>query len=354
MARYLVVLNLGSMKNQDVPIFFSHPEAEFLHTGVGRDIFGAQKCPTRQILADVRNGKYDLVISGRSEFPVFNPRKGFLKNLVDTAGKFLRYPHLISGKFPYKKISTGLVGLDCQCSPIIDNGRFQELDRAICYFKRDLPQNPCNAFLYTHPKTECSGNVLHTVPFNRWVSKLRPISLGINDTLAVKLAAIEMPKKTDVFFAGETSLRLNRLTGIRQLERLKSEGFNIDIATERLPFDEFIQRCAQAYLVWSPEGLAWDCYRHYEAGAAGSVPLMQSPPSYCYAPFRDNENAIYYYLEGDHLAVRVRRALQNRARLVEMGQAARQHVLKWHTHLALSRYVIAETKRTLAESQMKH
>jgi hypothetical protein len=53
-------------------------------------------------------------------------------------------------------------------------------------------------------------------------------------------------------------------------------------------------------------------------------------------------------VEGDHLAVRVRQALQNRARLVEMGRAARRHVLQWHTHLALSRYVIEETRRTLA------
>ena len=350
MARYLVVLNLSCKNNQDVPIFSSHPEAEFLHTGVGRDIFGAQKRPTRQILADVRNRKYDLVISGRSEFPTFNPRKGLLKNLVDTAGKYLRQPHLFSGKFPYAKISTGLVGLDCQCCSIIDNGRFQELDRAICYFKRDLPQNPCNAFLYTHRKAECNINVLIAEPFKSWVPKLRPISLGINDALAAKLAVIETPKKTDVFFAGDIAFKPSRLAGIRQLEWLKSEGLNIDITTERLPHDEFIQRCARAYLVWSPEGIAWDCYRHYEAGAAGSVPLMQSPPSYRYAPFIDNENAIYYYLEGDHLAARIRQALQNRARLVEMGQAARQHVLQWHTHLALSRYVINETRRTLTES----
>jgi hypothetical protein len=63
----------------------------------------------------------------------------------------------------------------------------------------------------------------------------------------------------------------------------------------------------------------------------------------------DNEHTIYYRVEGDHLAVRVRQALQNRHRLVEMGQAARQHVLTWHTHGALSRYVIEETKHTLAE-----
>lgn len=352
MARYLVVGNLGYVEKQDMKIFFSNPEAEFLHTGPGRDVNGVQKRSAREILADARRGQYDLIISGSSRFPSFNPRKGFFHNLVNVTGKLLREPQLLlSGPFPHAGIPTHLVGLDCECCPIIDNRRFRELDRAICYFKRDLPQNPCNAFLYTHPKVECSGNVLRTAPFNRWVPKLRPISLGINDALAAKLAAIEAPKISDVFFAGDVSLRPNRLAGIRQLERLKSEGFKIDIATQRLPHDEFIQRCAQAYLVWSPEGFGWDCYRHYEAAAAGSVPLMQSPPIYGHAPFMDNEHTIYYYVEGDHLAVRVRQALQNRARLAEMGRAARQHVLKSHTHLALSRYVIEETKRTQAAMQ---
>jgi len=337
---------------QDMKIFFSHPEAEFLHTGPGRDVNGVQKRTARQILADARRGEYDLIIAGNSRFPGFNPRKGWLRNLANLAGKYFQHPHLlVSASRPYAGISTRLAGLDCECCQVIDNQRFRDLEQSVCYFKRDLPQNPCNAFLYTHPKTENSGNVLCTKPFSRWVPKLRPISLGIADAEAAKLAGMNAPKITDVFFAGDVSRRPNRLAGLPQLEQLKAEGFSIDISTQRLPYAEFIQRCAQAYLVWSPEGLGWDCYRHYEVGAAGSVPLMQSPPIYGHVPFRDGENAVYYYVEDNHLAVRVRQALQDRARLVEMGQAARRHVLKYHTHLALSRYVIAETQRTLREGE---
>lgn len=350
MARYLVAGNMGYVQKPDMKIFFSHPEAEFLHVGPGTDFFGVQKRPSREILVDARGGKYDLIITGSSLIPGFNPRKSLLRNLANIARKYIRQPNLVvSGRFPHRKVPTMLAALDCEDNSIIDNGRFQEVERAVCYFKRELPQNPCNAFLYVHPKTECNGNVLRTEPFSHWVPKLRPISLGIDDVSAAKLASISTPKKTDVFFAGSTSLRPNRMTGIRQLERLKAEGFNIDIARERLPRDEFIQRCAQAYLVWSPEGFGWDCYRHYEISAAGSVPLLQSCPLFRHAPLIDNEHAIYYQVEGGHLATRVRQALQNRARLVEMGQAARQHVLKWHTHLALSRYIIEETKSTFMQ-----
>lgn len=347
MARYLAVGNLGYKEKQDMKILFSHPEAEFLHLGPGRDVFGIQKRRSREIFADLKRKKYDLICAGSTRFPRFNPRKGFLNNLANVAGKYFQHPHLIFDRFPYAQNADRLVGLDLECCPVIDNRRFLELDLCICYFKRDLPQNPCNAFLYTHFKTECSGNVLQTPPFDRWVSKLRPISLGIDDSTAAQLAAVDIPKKTDVFFAGDLANRPNRMSGIHHLEHLKSEGYNIDIALERIPYDEFIRRCAQAYIAWSPEGLAWDCYRHYEVAASGTVPLMQVSPSYCYAPFMDGENALFYNVEGNHLAARVRQALQNRARLMEIGRAARQHVLQWHTHGAIGRYVIKEALRTL-------
>jgi hypothetical protein len=348
MPRYLVAGNLGYVEKPDLKIFFPHPEAEFLHVGPGKDVFNIQKRPSRLILADARSGKYDLVISGSSLFPNFNPRKGFFRNAANLLRKFMQNPRLLrSGRLPHWQIPTALAVLDCEDNPIVDNRRFRELEQAVCYFKRELPQNPCNAFLYTHPKTECNGNVLRIEPFKRWVPKLRPISLGIDDASAEKLARLAVPKKTDIFFGGTTELRPNRITGIQQLERLKAEGFKVDIITEKIPRAEFLERCAQAYLVWSPEGFGWDCYRHYEVAAAGSVPLLQTCPLFRHAPFLDNETAIYYQVEGDHLAVRVRQALQNRARLIEMGEAARQHVLKWHTHLALSRYVIEETRRTL-------
>lgn len=354
MARYLVIGNLGYKEKQDMKIFLSHPEAEFLHLGPGRDVFGVQKRPSREILADVKREKYELIYAGSTRFPYFNPRKGFFKNLAHVVGKYFQNPHLILDRFPYAQNAARLAGLDLECCPVIDNRRFRVLDLCICYFKRDLPQNPCNAFLYTDSKTECSGNVLNTPRFNGWVRKLRPISLGIDDALAAKLAVIEGPKKTDVFFAGDLSCRPNRMSGFHHLKRLKSEGYNIDIALERIPHEEFIRRCAQAYMVWSPEGFAWDCYRHYEVGASGSVPLMQISPSYCYSPFMDGENAIFYNVECDHLAVRVRQALQNRARLAEMGRAARWHVLRWHTHEALGRYVVEETFRTLGQTRHRN
>jgi hypothetical protein len=227
------------------------------------------------------------------------------------------------------------------------------LRNSICYFKRELPQNPCNAFLYTTSKTQCSGNVPNLHFFRGAITKLRPISIGVDADTCRDLAKYDVPKKTDVFFAGDCANRLNRQRGLKQLEKLRAEGYAIDIAQDRLTREEFLRRCAQAHIVWSPEGFGWDCFRHYEVALVGSVPLMQMPTIYRYAPLNDDEHGLYYFVEEDHLAARVRRALQNRARLVEMGIAGRRHVLERHTLDALSRYVIEETRRTLAELPVK-
>jgi hypothetical protein len=352
MSRYLAVGNLSETHTRDIKLFFPHPEFEFLNIGQGADIYGRQRRPTRTILADARRGKYDLVVAGKLFYPFFNPRKGAVRNLFNLARNVIQHPNIINGRiFPFSKFDGRLVGIDMQDSPVIDNSRFHILQHCVCYFKRELPQNPSNAFLYTTAKTEEGGNVLNLKYFRDLVGKLRPISLGVETAGADDLLACETIKKTDVFFAGGMVNHVNRQRGLKQLESLQAKGYAIDIAHERLPRQEFLKRCAQAYLVWSPEGGGWDCYRHYEAALAGSVPLMQSPPIYRYAPFMDDVNACYYCIEDDHLAWRIQQALQSRGRLAEMGLAAREHVLKWHTFEALTRYVLQETQRTLQENK---
>lgn len=347
MARYLAVGNCYDKDWCDLRIFFSSAEIEFLNTGPDKKWRGLQRRPDRAILRDARHGKYELILAGDTGFPYFNPRKNLLRNLGNTVWKTLRHPNLLAGRrFPFSRLAAPLAGLDLSDSMVVDNRRFRVLESCVCFFKRELPQNPSNAFLYTTSKTENSCNVTNLEFFRNAIGKLRPISLGVDTATARRLAEIRSEKRVDVFYAGALENRLNRQAGLKQLERLKAEGYAVDVAGERLPQDEFFRRCAQAHIVWSPEGNGWDCWRHYEAALAGSVPLMQSPTIRRHAPLRDEAHAIYYFVEEDHLAVRVRQALQNRPRLIEMGRAARQHVLTWHTHEALSRYVIEETQRT--------
>jgi hypothetical protein len=360
MARYLIVGNLS--KNQtpdikapwDIRIFFDHPEAEFLNSGPRADIFDKQRRPTRAILADARRGAYDLIVLGNTFYPAFNPRKGWLRNAANFVKQSALHPNLlVSAFFRHMGNRTPLVGLDMEDVPIVDNSRFPVLRRAVCYFKRELPQNPCNAFLYTNSKTQCNGNVMQLKFFREAIAKLRPISIGVDNETCRQLLQYNFPKKTDVFFSGDCTNRINRQRGLEQLEILRREGYAIDVVHERLPREEFLRRCAQAHIVWSPEGYGWDCFRHYEVALVGSAPLMQTPTIYRYAPLEDGVHGIYYYVENDGLAVRVRQALQNRSGLIAMGQVARRFVLEKHTLQALSGYVIQETRDALAGSRVR-
>lgn len=330
-------------------IFLSNPEVEFLNTGSTADLMIRPQRAPSEMVKDAINGKYELIFAGNNAFPYPNPRKSWFKNYANLAWSLLRHPELMTGgRFPYAKLGSRLAAIDLDDRPIIDNRWFGILESCVCYFKRELFQNPCNSFLYTSARTECNGNIMHSEKHRGWIEKLRPISLGVAPDFCKKYSTLAVPKKTDIFFAGFTDNRPNRAAGLRQLRRLADEGFAIDIVEERLPHEEFVRRCAQAYIVWSPEGFGWDCLRHYEAAVTGSVPLMQSPGIRRYAPLMDGEHALYYYIEGDHLAQRIRESLKNRTRLIEMGLSARRHVLKFHTFEALSQYVIDETKRTVA------
>ncbi len=330
-------------------IFLSNPEVEFLNTGAASDVLTVPHRKVRDVMQDVLAGRYDLIFAGNNAFPYPNPRKLWIKNLANLAWEVARQPNLLAGgRFPYARVGSRLAGIDMDDRPVIDNRWFSLLDACVCFFKRELPQNPCNAFLYTSARTECNGNVLHLENYRRWMAKLRPISMGIAPEICAQYSALEVPKKTDVFFAGDTTNRPNRIAGLRQLELLAKAGYSIDLVRGKVPREEFFLRCAQAHIVWSPEGFGWDCWRHYEVGLLGSVPLMQSPTIQRYAPLAEDEHALYYFIEGDHLARRIRQALQNKPRLVEMGRAARAHVLRHHTYEALGRYVIEETRRSQA------
>ena len=88
---------------------------------------------------------------------------------------------------------------------------------------------------------------------------------------------------------------------------------------------------ARAWLTWSPEGLGWECFRHYEAPFAFSVPIINSPTIIRYRPLIDGIHAFYYCPdEPNALAEKVKTALGDKKRLREMAERAHAHVLKYH------------------------
>jgi hypothetical protein len=207
------------------------------------------------------------------------------------------------------------------------------LDRSSLYFKRELPSDNWQAF---------AGTLHWRVPTPRFrsraknrarIAKLRPISLGV--PFGGTNRAVVLP-------AGEEK-SIVRERGFEELLALRHEGFAVDVSEGPISNEEYLARCARAYLVWSPEGYGWQCFRSYEAAICGAAPLCNRPGIERYRPLLEGVHALYYDVEPGNLASVVRAALSDQPRLRAIGEAARQHVLAFHTPNAIARHIVDAT-----------
>ena len=181
------------------------------------------------------------------------------------------------------------------------------------------------------------------------MNKIKPISLGIQPS-DLHERYFGIPKRYDIFFSGQLSSSAVRGRGLPVLQALKQAGVKVFFTEKRLSYEEFLKLCASSYLVWSPEGYGWDCYRHYESALVRSVPVINYPTIERYAPLINGQHALYYGSEentqnGDGLYQVILNALKHPLRLEEMGKLAREHVLKYHTHIQLAKYVLHQEIR---------
>ena len=247
-----------------------------------------------------------------------------------------------------------LVGLDFNDATGLSNIALKILERCVCFFKRELPTD-------IHRLLQKNASADQKKSLEQNAHKLMPISLGLSADRVKNLPEGGGEKKYDLFFSGDTSSEVRR-GEVCLLEKLKALGIRVFQPATRLSQQEFLKHCSQSYLVWSPEGAGWDCFRHYESAASGSVPVMNIPPITPYRTLVHNQHALYYRSEfgsksasgsdfqaiSDGLVSTVMRALRDRIGLERMGKAAREFALQHHTHEAIVNDIvrIAESHRT--------
>jgi hypothetical protein len=239
-----------------------------------------------------------------------------------------------------------LVVVDHEDLPVINRDNLFLLEACDLYFKRELPPDYWRVFLKTaHPNLPTPRFRLGRRQ-NAWIEKLRPISIGL--PTHGRWRGIEPgEKRADVFFSGRIAGSATlRMRGLAELKALADQGVVVDAPDAPLPPEVFYQRCAAAWLVWSPEGLGWDCFRHYEAAACGSVPLINNPTIERRRPLLGGEHAVYYDPEPGGLTRAVQAALADRPALARMAAAAHAHVLEHHTPEAVARDIV-EAARAL-------
>jgi len=244
--------------------------------------------------------------------------------------------------------------LDFEDFPGINRDRYFLLARCRCYFKRELPPDRWRLFMPRGQHNLPSRRFRRLPRYRAWIEKIRPLSLGLplGSLDLLPTTKMEMEEKTaDVFFVGDSeSSSTIRQRGLRELMALREQGLVIDIPETRLAPREFYQRLAHARLAWSPEGLGWDCFRHYESLACGTVPVINQPLIERHQPLIAGEHAIYYDPEPGGLTKAIRAALGDKRRLQMMASAGREHVFAHHTPEAIARYVI---DTTLAERPLE-
>lgn len=291
----------------------------------------------------LKSGAYDLVIVNPTRVAPWSPVR-ILRSLFNRhtlRGDFVGFRYfgqllpLLAGKTP-------LAVVDFDDPSLLFRHQELLLRHATLYFKRELPVDRWRLF---------TGRVVNGIPSPRYrankrrqemLARLRPIPLGLTRRDALDAVPAPREKKVDIFYRGAVTGRSShRVQGLAELKALAAEGITLDIEGDPMPFDAFMARMAEARLVWSPEGLGWDCFRHYEAAAAWSLPLINTPPIERHAPLEDGKHCFLYDVSGG-MAPRIREALADPARLERMAAEARAHVLATATPEAICRYVVGE------------
>lgn len=212
------------------------------------------------------------------------------------------------------------------------------------YFKRELPADRWRLLIGALASGENHIAVRASQRYRALISKLYPLSLGLPLVeTRHSIPVHEIQKTTDLFFAGSFEARSwVRTTGMAELQALRADGVSVEIITESLDPAAFYRHCAQAYITWSPEGFGWDCWRHYEAAACRSVPLINYPMTERHAPLRENEHALFYDPSPGGLTRAVLAALADKPKLLEMAGAACAHVLANHTPEAIAEMMVSK------------
>jgi hypothetical protein len=291
------------------------------------------------LLRSLKRGDWDVVFCFPPARPLLDYRRAFAGLPAALSRVLFRFRTL--GTYAARtRYPTPLVVLDLNDMITVPRPALKLLDRSIVYFKRDLPMDPAKALFDVVSKFRTPRKVMSSKFFLRNADKFRPISVGISEDTARLALATRQEKSVDIFFAGRINSFI-RQRGFEQLKTLAAAGYSVDICQGGLSKAEYLERCARAWLTWSPEGFGWgDCFRHFEAGLCQSVPVTSPPSVLRHRPLVDGVHTFVYPMEDGGLRTVVTRALQDKFRLAEMGRNARQHVLAYHTHDRVCEHVL--------------
>ena len=299
-----------------------------------------------QAMREVAEGKFDIVVAYAGQRSPWHPRF-WLRAMFSDSPLTAAVRVFGVAWLRHMRLRVPMVVLDMHDLTTIHPSNFFLLDVARVYFKRELPVDHWQTLYGAAHANLPTLRIRRNPHWRRRLAKLQPISLqaGLFD-LDCPDADVFSAKAFDVFFAGSIDGNSTvRSDGLQQLRILADRGLKIDIATDRLSQAEFCRRMSRAWLAWSPSGLGWDCYRHYEAPQCLAVPVINYPTIARHQPLKDGVHAVYYAPEGEGLSCAIEAALADKERLRSIAVAGRAHVRANHAGPAFCERVLRSALR---------
>lgn len=243
---------------------------------------------SKELLEKIHSGFFDLAVLSDEDGQLF----GFQDfSIISKCKKYLGwlYNVLTFNMFPGKARGPCLKSLGISLSDVVSIMPVAVIDRSdapfltpasqqflqLCstYFKRELPFDRFFLFYHQRP-TPWKKRRKELMPV---VEKVYGIPLGIEDLAYAALKKQRTDNQpVDVLFVGNLTNTM-RQTGVDHLRKWARErSYKVEIH-ESLPYEEYCSITAKSKVTISIAGGGWDCFRHYEAIALGSIPLMNKP-----------------------------------------------------------------------------
>jgi hypothetical protein len=219
------------------------------------------------------------------------------------------------------------------------------------YFKRELADNLWHSLESILPRGASAGTTSQSPLGVSLCLKLRPLPLGIDES-AIGQPVPSAEKRYDIYYSGTSSHIPVREDLIGILVALEQRGWRVFAPQTRLTFEEFRTAVRQSRLCLSPSGIGWDCYRHYEVLAFGSVPAMNFRPVRSIAPLRHGRECFYFDPQDD-LITQIEGWLNlSNERLDEIIASAQQRLRSYYTLDAIARYIMGEITAAVAAKSL--
>jgi len=194
---------------------------------------------------------------------------------------------------------------------VVDGGDEERLNKALLRSKK----------LITYYKRELSFE-------DAKLAKLRPIRFGINVERYVELLKLGddgQVKKYDICYIMNSNNHPIRKEAKKRLEALKSKyAIYIHDSGEngKISLQDYAKITRQSRITLSISGLGWDCLRHYEIPALGSVLMCNAPNIHLEDFFVDGKEAIFFSNDLADFEDKLKLHLQGEEKYLEVIQRA--------------------------------